>query len=57
MIFDKLILTGATGYEPVTVRGDGSSRFVTASVIDPFGDILGIMTNPNYLEILHNKNA
>jgi hypothetical protein len=30
-------------------RGYG---FLTASVIDPFGNILGIMTNPYYLEIL-----
>jgi hypothetical protein len=25
---------------------------VTASVVDPFGNILGIMTNPHYVEIL-----
>ncbi|SHE89665.1 hypothetical protein SAMN05444392_104188 [Seinonella peptonophila] len=37
-------------YEPLMARGD--SGFVTASVVDPFGNILGIMYNPHYLEIL-----
>jgi len=44
----RLLELGATEYEPVTVRGDG---FVTASVVDPFGNILGIMTNVHYLAI------
>lgn len=39
---------GATEYEPITKRGE--SGFVTASVIDPFGNVLGIMYNPHYLE-------
>jgi hypothetical protein len=26
--------------------------FATASVVDPFGNILGLMYNPHYLEIL-----
>ena len=26
--------------------------FVTASVIDPFGNVLGVMHNPHYLEML-----
>lgn len=47
--FDKLIGMGTTEYEKITERADG---FVTASVIDPFGNILGIMYNPHYLEIL-----
>lgn len=55
--FDNLISLGATEYEPVTVRGDGTRGFVTASVVDPFGNILGIMTNPHYLEILDQKNS
>ncbi len=48
--FDRLIAMGATAYEKVTPRGD--KGFVTASVVDPFGNILGIMTNPHYLEQL-----
>jgi hypothetical protein len=30
----------------------GEARFVTASVVDPFGIILGVMYNPHYLEVL-----
>jgi predicted enzyme related to lactoylglutathione lyase len=53
--FDKLLAMGAVIYEAVTKRGD--SEFTTASVIDPFGNVLGIMHNPHYLEILNNRNA
>lgn len=45
---DKLLAMGAVEYEPLTERGDGG--FTTASVIDPFGNVLGIMHNPHYLE-------
>lgn len=45
-----LLAMGATEYEPLTPRGD--SGFVTASVVDPFGNLLGVMHNPHYLEIL-----
>jgi predicted enzyme related to lactoylglutathione lyase len=44
---------GATGHEPLTNREAG---FVTASVVDPFGNILGVMYNPHYLEILGDRN-
>jgi predicted enzyme related to lactoylglutathione lyase len=47
---EKLLTIGATEYEPVTARGD--SGFRTASVVDPFGNILGVMHNPHYLEVL-----
>jgi hypothetical protein len=33
----------------ITPRGEG---FVTASVVDPFGNVIGIMANPHYLEVL-----
>ena len=48
----KLIAMGAKEHEPITPREAG---FVTASVIDPFGNILGIMHNPHYLDILAMK--
>lgn len=48
---DKLIALGATTYQPITDHSGGSGRFVTASVVDPFGNILGIMTNAHYLEV------
>ncbi len=47
--FDKLVAMGATEYLPPTDRGE---RFVTAAVVDPFGNILGVMQNPHYLEVL-----
>lgn len=31
--------------------------FTTASVIDPFGNILGVMHNPHYLEVLARRSA
>ena len=40
---------GATVHEARTERGEG---FVTASVVDPFGNILGVMHNPHYLSVL-----
>jgi predicted enzyme related to lactoylglutathione lyase len=46
--FTRLLEMGATEYDPITPRGD--SGFVTASVVDPFGNILGIMTNPHWAE-------
>jgi len=45
----KLLSMGAKEYEPVRERGPG---FVTASVVDPFGNILGIMFNRHYLQVL-----
>jgi predicted enzyme related to lactoylglutathione lyase len=48
--FDRLLGLGATEFQPITPRGDGD--FVTAAVVDPFGNVLGIMKNPHYLEML-----
>jgi predicted enzyme related to lactoylglutathione lyase len=50
---ELLISMGAKEYEPVTDRTEG---FVTASVVDPFGNVLGIMHNPHYLDILKQKS-
>jgi predicted enzyme related to lactoylglutathione lyase len=48
----RLLELGATEYQPVTPRGEG---FVTAAVVDPFGNVLGIMSNPHYLEVLERR--
>ncbi|MFG2089497.1 MULTISPECIES: VOC family protein [unclassified Spirillospora] len=48
---ERLLSMGATAHEKITERGEGTG-FVTASVVDPFGNILGVMTNPHYLEVL-----
>ena len=52
---NRLISMGATLHEAVTDRSGGKGNFVTASVVDPFGNILGVMTNKHYLEILDQK--
>jgi predicted enzyme related to lactoylglutathione lyase len=52
---ERLLAMGAKEYEPLTPRGEGA--WVTASVVDPFGNILGIMYNPHYLEILAAKGT
>ncbi|MEC4573092.1 VOC family protein [Streptomyces virginiae] len=46
----RLLELGAEEYQPVTAHGDGG--FVTAAVTDPFGNVLGIMRNPHYVEVL-----
>ena len=48
----RLLSMGASEHQPVTERGHG---FVTASVIDPFGNVLGIMINPHYLDVLADR--
>lgn len=48
--YQRLLSMGANEYQPITPRGDG---FVTAAVVDPFGNVLGIMQNAHYVEILH----
>ena len=47
-----VLAMGAKEYDPLTPR---SSGFITASVVDPFGNILGMMYNPHYLEMLEAK--
>jgi predicted enzyme related to lactoylglutathione lyase len=45
---DRLLALGATVHDQIRERGSG---FVTASVVDPFGNVLGVMTNPHWLEV------
>jgi predicted enzyme related to lactoylglutathione lyase len=52
--FERLVSMGATVHEKPVERGPG---FVTASVVDPFGNILGIMYNQHYLEILRSRTG
>jgi hypothetical protein len=47
---ERLDSMGAREYEALTRRGE--AWFVTASVVDPFGNVLGIMYNPHYHEVL-----
>lgn len=47
----RLVSMGARVLEEITERGEGTG-FATASVVDPFGNVLGVMTNPHYLRML-----
>ena len=49
---DRLLALGAAVHQEVREQGPG---FVTASVVDPFGNILGVMYNQHYLDQLTNS--
>ena len=51
---DRLVALGATSHEVVIERGPG---YVTAAVVDPFGNLLGIMVNQHYLDVLAARSA
>ena len=44
----RLVEHGASEYQPVVERDAG---FVTASVLDPFGNVLGLMYSPHFVEM------
>jgi predicted enzyme related to lactoylglutathione lyase len=48
--FERLLSLGATVHDKPTERGPG---YVTASVRDPFGNILGVMYNEHYLDMVN----
>ena len=50
--YDRLLELGATANQPVTEQGPG---FITASVTDPFGNVLGVMFNQHYLDTVAQR--
>ena len=48
-VLKRAAAMGATQREAPEDRGHG---FITATAVDPFGNILGIMYSPHFLEIL-----
>lgn len=52
--FERLISHGATVHDEPTERGPG---FITASVVDPFGNVLGVMYNQHYLDVLSSRRG
>ena len=52
--FQRLLSLGATVHQEPREHGPG---FVTASVIDPFGNVLGVMVNEHYLSVLAARPA
>jgi predicted enzyme related to lactoylglutathione lyase len=53
-VIERLEALGAKAYEPRTKRGEG---FETASFLDPFGNVLGVMYNQHYLDTLASLGA
>lgn len=51
---ERLVSMGATVHQEPIERGPG---FVTASVVDPFGNVLGVMYNQHYLDVLATAQA
>lgn len=52
--FARLVELGATVHDGIRERGAG---FVTASVVDPFGNLLAVMTNPHWVEVTAAREA
>jgi predicted enzyme related to lactoylglutathione lyase len=52
--FDRLLSFGATVHQEPIERGPG---FITASVVDPFGNVLGVMFNQHYLDVLTSATS
>ena len=46
---ERALAAGATEWEPLT---DREAEFRTAAVVDPFGNILGLMYSPHYRDLL-----
>ncbi|MEV0153405.1 VOC family protein [Micromonospora sp. NPDC050686] len=53
-VFARLLEMGATEHQGIREWGPG---FVTASVVDPFGNVLGVMTNKHYLDVLTSSRG
>jgi len=51
-VYSSLLDLGATSYEGPREHGAG---FIAASVIDPFGNVLGVMFNQHYVDILAQR--
>ncbi|MGW7366186.1 VOC family protein [Streptomyces sp. NPDC054841] len=47
----RLLKLGAKEHEPLRNYGD----FRAGAVLDPFGNVLGVMYNPHYLEVLSER--
>ncbi len=52
--YERLLEKGATTHLAVTEQGPG---FVTASVYDPFGNVLGVMFNQHYLDVVAGRDG
>lgn len=53
--YARLLELGATSHDGP--RAHGTSGFVTASVIDPFGNLLGVMNNPHCVRSMAREES
>ncbi|MGL4288775.1 MAG: VOC family protein [Phreatobacter sp.] len=51
---ERLVAMGARPFHPPRDFGEG---FIGATVIDPFGNVFGIMHNPHYLAVLAGRDG
>lgn len=51
--YARLLELGATSHDGPRARG--TRGFVTATVVDPFGNLLGVMNNPHYREVVASR--
>ncbi|SDQ62780.1 VOC family protein [Quadrisphaera sp. DSM 44207] len=51
-VLERLMSMGAREYQPLTPHG----MILTAAVVDPFGNLLGIIHNPHYLAVLGERS-
>ncbi|GIE94518.1 VOC family protein [Paractinoplanes rishiriensis] len=51
--YRRLLDLGASEHDRPTERGPG---YVTASVLDPFGNVLGVMFNQHYLDVADTRS-
>lgn len=51
---ERVLSMGARALQPITEHGPG---FVTASIVDPFGNVLGLMYNRHYLSVLEARGG
>ena len=49
-VLERLLSMGAKEYQSLTQWGEAG--FVTASVVDPFGNVLGVIYSPHWVELL-----
>jgi catechol 2,3-dioxygenase-like lactoylglutathione lyase family enzyme len=52
--YQRLLSLGATPHAAPVERGPG---FVTASVLDPFGNVLGVMLNQHYRDVQRTSRS
>lgn len=53
-VVQRMLDRGAAVHQPPQDVGQG---FIRGSVVDPFGNVVGVMYNPHYLDVLRGSDA